>query len=184
MGPSQSLGIKAELLQAPPPGSRISGAGDPRTPRLSANNSPLGPPAPAVWWPRSPAAGRSSASPRSSPGSLWGSGGDKESLFWLWERPQDAAGLDPQGQAGLCMRDTPRLGQGQSLSSSHGGNGAGSVLCPPPHTSAAPRAGPGGMQHQGRPAMSHTSSLLSADRLPEDVHMPQKELTLEGCARV
>lgn len=89
---------------------------------------------------------------------LWG---EKQSLFWPWERPQDAAGLDPQGQAGLCKRDTPRLGQGQSLSSSHGENGAGSVLCPPPHTSAAPRARPGGMQHQGRPAMSHTSSLLS-----------------------
>lgn len=44
---------------------------DPRS--STGTNSPLGPPAPAGWWPRSRAAGRSSASPRSSPGSLWDS---------------------------------------------------------------------------------------------------------------
>ena len=35
----------------------------------------------AAWWPRSPAAEHSSASPRSSPGSLWGSTGRSRACF-------------------------------------------------------------------------------------------------------
>lgn len=57
-------------------------AGGPQDTKARHNSdSPLGPPAPAAWWPRSPAVGHSSASPHSSPGSLWGSTGRSRACF-------------------------------------------------------------------------------------------------------
>lgn len=57
----------------PAQGAQVGGPQDTKAQHNS--DSPLGPPAPAAWWPRSPAVGHSSASPHNSPGSLWGSTG-------------------------------------------------------------------------------------------------------------
>lgn len=86
-GASRSSGATSEpRKQGRAPGRTSTGlkelGGAPQDTEARHNSdSPLGPPAPAAWWPRSPAVGHSSASPHSSPGSLWGSTGRSRACF-------------------------------------------------------------------------------------------------------